>query len=120
MNLSNLERCTRDPLMLMVNGNEFDYDKGARDPRPYNAFDVLVEIALKHNIACSHIHQGFPEELVQILLSEEWLPFSRFGIGDVSRFECFNKHMINSRDRMRPYIGFVSAVMRMRLSLNML
>lgn len=101
---------------LIANTNEVAYDKGARDAALWNAFDVQGEMALKRNVAYSHIHQGFPEVLDQILVSEEWLPHSRFGIGDVRRVDCFNDHLHEGRDRTRSDHGFVRAVLRVRLA----
>ena len=122
---------TRDPLILMgdlndspysvttqliANTTEVAYDKGARDAALWSAFDVQGEMALKRNVAYSHIHQGFPEVLDQILVSEEFLPQGRYGIGDVRRVDFFNDHLHEGRDRTRSDHGFVRAVLRVRLS----
>jgi predicted extracellular nuclease len=95
--------------------SEVAYDKGARDAALWNAYEVQGEIALKRDVAYSHIHQGFPEVLDQIFVSEEFLPRSKFSIGDVRRVDYFNDHLQEGKDRSRSDHGFVRAVMRIRL-----
>jgi predicted extracellular nuclease len=95
--------------------NEVAYDKGARDTALFNAYEVQGEMALKKDVAYSHIHQGFPEVLDQILVSEEFLYNSRFSIGDVRRVDYFNDHLQEGKDRSRSDHGFVRAVIRVRL-----
>ncbi len=68
--------------------------------------------ALKRDVAHSHIHQGSPEILDQILVSEEFLPRSRYSIGDVRRVDCFNNHLQECKDGSRSDHGFVRAVTR--------
>jgi endonuclease/exonuclease/phosphatase family metal-dependent hydrolase len=95
--------------------NEVAYDKGARDTALFNAYEEQGEMALKKDVAYSHVHQGFPEVLDQILVSEEFLPSSRFSIGDVRRVDYFNDHLQEGKDRSRSDHGFVRAVIRVRL-----
>jgi endonuclease/exonuclease/phosphatase family metal-dependent hydrolase len=95
--------------------NEVAYDKGARDTALFNAYEEQGEMALKKDVAYSHIHQGFPEVLDQILVSEEFLHNSRFSIGDVRRVDYFNDHLQEGKDRSRSDHGFVRAVIRVRL-----
>jgi predicted extracellular nuclease len=96
--------------------SEVAYDKGARDTALFNAYEVQGEMALKRDVAYSHIHQGYPEVLDQILVSEEFLYNSRNSIGDVRRVDYFNDHLQEGKDRSRSDHGFVRAVMRVRLS----
>jgi predicted extracellular nuclease len=118
---------THEPLIVMGDFNdsphsvttqiiaatgEVAYDKGARDAALWNAYEVQGEMALKRDVAYSHIHQGSPEILDQIFVSEEFLPRSRFSIGDVRRVDYFNDHLQEGRDRSRSDHGFVRAVMR--------
>jgi predicted extracellular nuclease len=95
--------------------NEVAYDKGARDTALFNAYEVQGEMALKKDVAYSHVHQGFPEVLDQILVSEEFLNNSRFSIGDVRRVDYFNDHLQEGKDRSRSDHGFVRAVLRVRM-----
>jgi predicted extracellular nuclease len=124
-----LER-THEPLIVMGDFNdgphsvttqiiaatgEVAYDRGARDTALWNAYEVQGEMALKRDVAYSHIHQGSPEVLDQIFVSEEFLPHSKFSIGDVRRVDYFNDHLQEGKDRSRSDHGFVRAVMRIRL-----
>jgi predicted extracellular nuclease len=120
-------RRTHEPLIVMGDFNdsphsvttqiiaatgEVAYDKGARDAALWNAYEVQGEMALKRDVAYSHVHQGSPEVLDQIFVSEEFLPRSRYSIGDVRRVDYFNDHLQEGRDRSRSDHGFVRAVMR--------
>jgi endonuclease/exonuclease/phosphatase family metal-dependent hydrolase len=92
------------------------YDKGARDTALYHVWDVATEPALKRDMAYSHVHQGWPELLDQIWVSEEFVASSRFAIGDVRRVEVFNDHLHESRERWRSDHGFVRALLRLRVA----
>jgi hypothetical protein len=72
------------------------------------------ESALKKDVAYSHIHQGFPDVLDQIFVSEEFVPGSRHSLGDVRRVDYFNDHLHEGRDRSRSDHGFVRALLRLR------
>ena len=91
------------------------YDKGARDSALYSAWDVQGEAALRRDVAFSHIHQGYPEVLDQVLVSEEFVATSHRAIGDVKRVEVFNDHLFEGRDRSRSDHGFVRALLRLKL-----
>ncbi len=43
----------------------------------FNAYEMQGEAALKKDVAYSHVHQGYPEVLDQILVSEEFVAGSR-------------------------------------------
>ena len=73
------------------------------------------EGALRRDVAFNHIHQGYPEVLDQVLVSEEFVASSRRAIGDVRRVEVFNDHLFEGRDRSRSDHGFVRALLRLRL-----
>jgi predicted extracellular nuclease len=125
-----LLRHTRDPLVVMGDFNdsphsvttqlvaatsEVAYNKAARDVALFNAYEVQGEGALKKDVAYSHVHQGYPEVLDQIFVSEEFVPGSRFSVGDVRRVDYFNDHLHEGRDRSRSDHGFVRALLRLRL-----
>ncbi|MBL0090583.1 MAG: endonuclease/exonuclease/phosphatase family protein [Ideonella sp.] len=125
-----LTRRTRDPLVLMGDMNDgphsvtsqliaatqaVAYDRQARDMALYHAWDVQTEPGLKRDTAYSHVHQGWPEMLDQIWVSEEFVGTSRFALGDVKRVEVFNDHLHESRERFRSDHGFVRALLRVRL-----
>lgn len=100
---------------LIAATSQTAYDKGARDAALYSAWDVQGEFALRRDVAYSHIHQGFPEVLDQVLVSEEFVATSRSAIGDVRRVEVFNDHLFEGRDRSFSDHGFVRALLRLRL-----
>jgi endonuclease/exonuclease/phosphatase family metal-dependent hydrolase len=100
---------------LIAATSQAAYDKGARDHALYSAWDVQGEGALRRDVAFSHIHQGYPEVLDQVLVSEEFVATSRRAIGDVRRVEVFNDHLFEGRDRGRSDHGFVRALLRLKL-----
>lgn len=100
---------------LIAATSQVAYDRGARDHALFSAWDVQGEAALRRDVAYSHIHQGYPEVLDQVLVSEEFVATSRAAIGDVRRVEVFNDHLFEGRDRSRSDHGFVRALLRLRL-----
>lgn len=121
---------TREPLVLLGDFNddphavttqlvaathEVAYDRAARDVALFNAYEIQGDAALKKDVAFSHIHQGSPAVLDQILVSEEFHRASRVALGDVQRVDYFNDHLFEGRDRSRSDHGFVRALLRWRL-----
>jgi endonuclease/exonuclease/phosphatase family metal-dependent hydrolase len=121
---------TREPLVLMGDLNDGPqsvtsqlvaaltpaaYDRDARDVALHHAWDVATEPALRRNLAYTHVHQGWPDLLDQVWVSEEFVAGSRHAVGDVRRVEVFNDHLHEGRDRMRSDHGFVRALLRWRL-----
>ena len=100
---------------LIAATSQVAFDKGARDHALFSAWDVQGEAALRRDVAYSHIHQGYPEVLDQVLVSEEFLPHSKVALGDVRRVEVFNDHLHEGRDRSRSDHGFVRALLRLKL-----
>jgi predicted extracellular nuclease len=100
---------------LIAATSQVAWDKGARDNALFSAWDVQGEAALRRDVAYSHIHQGYPEVLDQVLVSEEFVAGGRGAIGDVRRVEVFNDHLFEGRDRSRSDHGFVRALLRLRL-----
>jgi predicted extracellular nuclease len=90
------------------------WDRGARDVALFNAWEVQGDAALRRDVAYSHIHEGYPEVLDQVLVSEAFVPGSRFAMGDVRRVEVFNDHLHEGRDRSRSDHGFVRALLRLK------
>jgi endonuclease/exonuclease/phosphatase family metal-dependent hydrolase len=89
------------------------FDRQTRDVALFHALDVQVE-PLKRDVLYSHVHQGWPELLDQIWVSEELVAGSRFSIGDIKRVEVFNDHLQEPRDGTRSDHGFVRALLRLR------
>lgn len=125
-----LIRRTREPLVLLGDMNDgpqsvtsqmiaataaVAYDRAARDVALYHALDVQSEPGLRRDLAYSHVHQGWPEILDQIWVSEEFVAGSRFALGDVRRVEYFNDHLHEGRERWRSDHGFVRALLRVRV-----
>lgn len=121
---------TREPLLLLGDMNDSPhavssqmvaatqavaYDRGARDVALFHAWEVQTEPALKRDVAYSHVHQGWPELLDQVWVSEEFTADARHSLGDVKRVEVFNDHLHDSRERWRSDHGFVRALLRLRL-----
>lgn len=93
---------------------EVAFDKAARDTALFHAWDVQTEPGLRRDMAYSHVHQGWPELLDQLWVSEEFDARSRRAIGDVKRVEVFNDHLQEGRDRTRSDHGFLRALLRWR------
>ena len=70
--------------------------------------------ALHRDVAYSFVHQGWPETLDQIWVSEELVGASRFARGEVRRVDYFNDHLHEGRDDARSDHGFVRALLRWR------
>lgn len=100
---------------LIAATSQTAYDKGARDAALFNAWDVQAGAALRRDVAYSHIHQGYPEVLDQVLVSEEFVADNPRAIGDVVRVEVFNDHLHEGRSRARSDHGFVRALLRVKL-----
>ncbi|MBN8505082.1 MAG: endonuclease/exonuclease/phosphatase family protein [Burkholderiales bacterium] len=90
------------------------FDRAAADTALFHAWDVQTEAALRRDMAYSHVHQGWPELLDQIWVSEEFDARSRRSLGDVKRVEVFNDHLHEGRDRSRSDHGFLRALLRWR------
>lgn len=125
-----LLRRTREPLILLGDMNDAPhavtsqmiaatqavaFDREARDVALFHALDVQTEPALRRDLAYSHVHQGWPEMIDQVWVSEEFVAGSKFALGDVRRVEVFNDHLHESRERWRSDHGFVRALLRLRL-----
>jgi len=121
---------TREPLILLGDMNDgphsvmsqmiaatqaVAYDRAARDVALFHAWDVQTEPALKRDMAYSHVHQGWPDLLDQVWVSEEFVGGAKFALGDVRRVEVFNDHLHESRERWRSDHGFVRALLRLRV-----
>jgi hypothetical protein len=90
------------------------YDRAARDTALFHAVDAQTDATIRRDVAYSHVHQGWPEVLDQIWVSEEFVAASRFAIGDVRHVEYFNDHLQEGRDRVRSDHGFVRAQVLLR------
>jgi endonuclease/exonuclease/phosphatase family metal-dependent hydrolase len=120
---------TREPLVLMGDLNDSPhavttqivaatqavaYDRAARDTALFHAPDVQSDAPIRRDVAYSHLHQGWPDVLDQIWVSEEFVASSKFAFGDVRRVEYFNDHLHEGRERSRSDHGFVRALVQLR------
>lgn len=119
---------TREPLILMGDVNdssrsvttqlmaetsEVVYDRSSRDIALFNAYEYQTKQALGRDVAYSHIFQGYPEVLDQIFVSEEFLPQSKYSIGEVLRVDYFNDHLKLRRNQRFTDHGFVRGVIKL-------
>lgn len=78
---------------LLSESGEVFYDKSMRDIVLYDASSVQTRLQWLRDVAYTHIHQGMPEVLDQILLSEQFLSDSKYAIGEVLQVDYFNDHL---------------------------
>ena len=101
-------RHTREPLILLGDMNdvtgsvttqlmtetgEVNYDKSMRDVALFDAARVQSRFEWMKDVAYTHIYQGMPEVIDQLFVSEEFLPDSKFALGQVERVDYFNDHL---------------------------
>lgn len=78
---------------LMTETGEVNYDRSMRDTALFDAARIQTRYGWMHDVAYSHIHQGMPEVIDQIFVSEEFLIDSKFAAGYVERVDYFNDHL---------------------------
>ena len=120
---------TREPLVLMGDLNDgphsmtsqivaatqsIAFDRSARDIALFHAPEVQSDPSIRRDFAYSHLHQGWPDVLDQIWVSEEFVASSKFASGDVRRVEFFNDHLHEGRDRTKSDHGLVRALVHLR------
>ncbi|MGO1251262.1 endonuclease/exonuclease/phosphatase family protein [Psychrobacter sp.] len=101
-------RHTREPLILLGDMNdvtssvttqlmaetgEVNYDKSMRDVALFDAAHIQSRYGWMKDVAYTHIYQGMPEVIDQMFVSEEFLPDSKFSLGQVERVDYFNDHL---------------------------
>ncbi len=97
---------------IIADTSEVVHDRSARDIVLFNAAEHQQGQALKRDVAYSHVFQGHPEVLDHVLVSEEFLPESKFAVGRVLRVDYFNDHLKLERDRSFSDHGFVRALLQ--------
>lgn len=94
---------------LMAETGEVNYDKGMRDVALFDAARIQTRYGWMKDVAYTHIHQGMPEVIDQLFVSEEFLPDSKYAIAEVERVDYFNDHLKwNHEDRVSDH-GIVRA-----------
>lgn len=78
---------------LMAETGEVNYDKSMRDVALFDAARIQSRYDWMRDVAYTHIYQGIPEVIDQLFVSEEFLPDSKFSLGQVERVDYFNDHL---------------------------
>ena len=78
---------------LMAETGEVNYDKGMRDVALFDAARIQKQYGWMREVAYTHIHQGVPEIIDQMFVSEEFLSDSKYAIAEVERVDYFNDHL---------------------------
>ena len=78
---------------LMAETGEVNYDKSMRDIALFDAARIQSRYGWMKDVAYTHIYQGMPEVIDQLFVSEEFLPDSKFSLGQVERVDYFNDHL---------------------------
>ena len=78
---------------LMAETGEINYDKSMRDVALFDAARIQSRYDWMRDVAYTHIYQGMPEVIDQLFVSEEFLPDSKFSLGQVERVDYFNDHL---------------------------
>ncbi|WP_087041328.1 endonuclease/exonuclease/phosphatase family protein [Psychrobacter sp. JB385] len=78
---------------LMAETGEVNYDKSMRDIALFDAARIQSRYDWMRDVAYTHIYQGMPEVIDQLFVSEEFLPDSKFSLGQVERVDYFNDHL---------------------------
>ncbi|PIE47067.1 MAG: endonuclease [Gammaproteobacteria bacterium] len=78
---------------LMAETGDVNYNRSMRDTVLFDATRIQTKYGWMHDVAYSHIHQGMPEIIDQIFVSEEFLNDGKFSVGYVERVDYFNDHL---------------------------
>lgn len=78
---------------LLAETGEVNYDKSMRDVALFDAASVQRKYGWMREVAYTHIHQGVPEIIDQLFVSEEFLLDSKFSLGHVECVDYFNDHL---------------------------
>ncbi|BFM02557.1 hypothetical protein Psyaliredsea_12040 [Psychrobacter alimentarius] len=78
---------------LMAETGEVNYDKSMRDVALFDAARIQSRYDWMRDVAYTHVYQGMPEVIDQLFVSEEFLPDSKFSLGQVERVDYFNDHL---------------------------
>lgn len=78
---------------LLSETSEIHYDKSVRDIALFEATQIQTRLQWLRDVAYTHVYQGMPEVLDQILLSEEFYADSKFATAQVLQVDYFNDHL---------------------------
>jgi Endonuclease/Exonuclease/phosphatase family len=96
----------------IITGSAPRYDKQKRDTVLYSAHGMQGYRGFTRDVAYSHVHQADPQIIDHVLLSEEFMRDSRFGIGEVVKVDYYNDHL-NDRDPLTSDHAVVVASLRL-------
>ena len=98
----------------IITGRSAPFDKAGRDTTLFNAADLTYRHKMTRDVTYSHVHQDDPGTLDHVLVSEEFLPNSKFGQFVVQKVDYFNDHL-NDRDPLTSDHGVVRVKFRSNL-----
>lgn len=98
---------------LLSESGEVFYDKSTRDIVLYDASSIQTRSQWLRDVAYTHIHQGMPEVLDQILVSEQFLNDSKYAIGEILQVDYFNDHLKFAYEQRPTDHGLVRAQIKL-------
>ena len=78
---------------LLSESGEVFFDKNNRDIVLFDAASVQTRAHWLRDVAYTYVHQGLPEVLDQIMVSEQFVSDSKFAIGNILQVDYFNDHL---------------------------
>lgn len=78
---------------LLSEANEIHHDKAVRDIALFDAAQIQTKNIWLRDVAYTHVYQGMPEVIDQILVSEEFYADSKFALGRILQVDYFNDHL---------------------------
>ena len=90
----------------IITGRSAPFDKAGRDTTLFNAADLTYRHKMTRDVTYSHVHQDDPGTLDHVLVSEEFLPNSKFSQFVVQKVDFFNDHL-NERNPLTSDHGVV-------------
>lgn len=78
---------------LLSETSEIHYDRAVRDIALFDAAQIQTKTLWLRDMAYTHIYQGMPEVIDQILVSEEFYADSKFALGQVLQVDYLNDHL---------------------------
>lgn len=78
---------------LLSETSEIHYDKSVRDIALFDAAQIQTKTIWLRDVAYTHIYQGMPEVIDQILVSEEFFADSKFALGQILQVDYLNDHL---------------------------
>lgn len=78
---------------LLSESSEIHYDKSMRDIALFDAATIQTKTVWLRDVAYTHIYQGMPEVIDQILVSEEFHADSKFALGRILQVDYLNDHL---------------------------